>query len=74
PGQTTAQVPVPARLVGHSLRQASLRTEDRLTVVGVRPRGERFEQLPDPDRPLARGDLLIVVGAPQDIARFQHPI
>ena len=70
PGQTTSQVPVPQRLVGRSLRQANLRAADRLTVVGVRPRGERFEHLPDPDRPLRRGDTLIVVGAPQDIARF----
>ena len=71
PGQTSARVPVPPRLVGRSLRQANLRAADRLTVVGVRPRGERFEHLPDPDRPLSRGDTLVVVGTSQDIARFR---
>ena len=72
PGHTTASVPVPQRLIGRALREANLRSADRLTVVGVRPRGERFEHLPDPDRKLARGDTLIVVGDPQDIARFEN--
>jgi CBS domain-containing protein len=71
PGQTSARVPVPPRLIGSSLRQANLRAADRLTVVGVRPRGQRFEQLPDPDRPLARGDTLVVVGTAEDIASFR---
>jgi CIC family chloride channel protein len=72
PGHTTARVQVPGRLVGRSLRTANLRAADRLTVVGVRPRGERFEHLPDPDRALARGDTLVVVGTAQDIARFRE--
>jgi CBS domain-containing protein len=71
PGHTTAQVPIPQRLIGRSLREANLRSADRLTVIGVRPRGERFEHLPDPDRKLVKGDTLIVVGDPQDIARFR---
>jgi CIC family chloride channel protein len=71
PGQTTARVPVPRRLVGQSLREANLRAADRLTVVGIHPNGERFERLPDPDRPLVRGDTLVVVGRPEDIAQFQ---
>jgi CIC family chloride channel protein len=72
PGHTTAQVPVPPGLIGHSLRQANLRAAHRLTVVAVRARGERFEHLPDPDRPLARGDTLVVVGTAADIARFRE--
>jgi hypothetical protein len=74
PGHTSAQIPVPARLIGRSLRQANLRSTDRLTVVGVRFKGERFEHLPDPDRPLVRGDTLIVVGAAADIARVQESV
>jgi CIC family chloride channel protein len=72
PGHTTARIRVPRRLIGRSLREANLRAADELTVVGIRGDGERFEHLPDPNRPLVRGDTLVVVGTSAAIARFQE--
>ena len=70
-GVTLARIVPPPFLVGRSLRQADLRAAFHLTVVAVRCKGQRDEELPDPEAPLAVGDVLVVVGSPQDISRFQ---
>lgn len=71
-GFTIARVRTPASLVGRSLREANLRAAHRLTVVAVRHKGKGDEQLPDPEEPLGRDDILVVVGSPLDISRFRH--
>jgi trk system potassium uptake protein TrkA len=73
PGLTISRLGTPRApraLVGTSLREANLRAAHRLTVVAIRHAGEQTDQFPDPDQPLAKGDVLVVVGAPDDVRRL----
>jgi CIC family chloride channel protein len=70
-GLTVARVPVPASLVGRSLRQANLRAVHGLTVAAVQPGGQGEDQLPNPEAPLDASDVLVIVGRPADIEQFR---
>lgn len=72
-GLTVARAPVPASLVGRSLRQANLRAVHGLTVAAVQAGGQGEDQLPNPEAPLSAGDILVIVGRPADIERFRAP-
>jgi K+/H+ antiporter YhaU regulatory subunit KhtT len=39
--------------------------------VAVRHKGKGDEQLPDPEKPFDSRDVLVIVGTPEDITRFQ---
>lgn len=71
-GLMVAPVETPAWLDGRSLREANLRSTYNLTVVAVRHRVGGSDELPDPEQPLHSGDVLVIVGKPQDIARFRR--
>jgi CIC family chloride channel protein len=73
PALTLARVTTPSWVAGRSLRDANLRATHNLTVVAVQRGGEGEDQLPDPEVPLAPGDVLLVVGRPADIAEFRWP-
>lgn len=56
---------VPERWVGRSLRELDCRARYGVTVLAVQPRGREAGagyELPDPDRPLAPGDMLVLAG------------
>ena len=58
-------LPVPARWVGLSLRELDCRARYGVTVLAVQPRGREAEggyEIPDPNRPLAPGDMLVLAG------------
>jgi len=60
-------------LVGRTLRDLQLRQRQRLVVLAVRPAGRVApgpDPLPDPDRPLAPGDRLVLVGHADDLTGF----
>lgn len=57
-----------AEIGGKSLAQVELRQRYGVTVLAIKRAG-RLELNPDPQQPLLAGDLLIVVGKPEDIAR-----
>lgn len=71
PGMSLARVSTPQWLVGRSLRDANLRAAYNLTAVAVQRGGTGEDLLPEPDVPLAGGDVLVVVGRPNDVARFR---
>jgi CIC family chloride channel protein len=70
-GVAVARVPVPATLVGHSLRDANLRAAYGLTVVAIQRNGHGNDELPEPDAPLQPRDVLIVVGRPTDVEKLR---
>jgi CIC family chloride channel protein len=62
----TLRVPSPA--AGRTVRSLDIRSRFGVSVLALR-RGAIDEGV-DPDRPLARGDVLVTVGAPQDLDRL----
>lgn len=82
PGFSVTEVKTPESLVGKTLRQAALRKNYNLNVVGIKRKvpqigkdGERtFEEItenvPSPDARLEEADILILVGQDNDIAKF----
>jgi CIC family chloride channel protein len=66
-------LPVPAEWVGHSLRELDCRARWGFTVLAVqrdRGAGEGYD-LPDPERPLAAGDRMVVAGPLASFRRMQ---
>lgn len=59
---------VPPRFVGTSVRELEIRSRWNVSVIAVRREGIDGEV--DPDRPLKRGDGIVVMGAERDLARF----
>jgi CIC family chloride channel protein len=63
----------PDSYIGHNLRELQLRQRFHISVLAVKKRellGEARNELPDPDRPLAESDRLIVVGHVEDLTRL----
>lgn len=58
------EVRAPEVLIGQSLRELELRQRYGVIVIAVRTRGSLdVSGLPDPDRPLEPGDVLVIVGS-----------
>jgi trk system potassium uptake protein TrkA len=82
PGYSVAEMKVPERFVGKTLRQTNLRKtygvnvvaikrqKPQITEAGERTFEEETENVPSPDRGLEEGDILVVVGGDNDIGRF----
>ena len=64
------EIKVSYRLVGHTLLSLNIRAEYGLNIVAIK-RGEEILVSPDPGDPLQLNDILIVIGADQDINRFE---
>ncbi|HOJ05633.1 MAG TPA: cation:proton antiporter [Bacteroidota bacterium] len=63
---TAVEVEEHSPAVGRSLRELELRPRYSVTVLGQR-HGGTVHGAPDPDRPLRAGELLILLGTPEDI-------
>lgn len=82
PGYSVAEIKVPPKLVGKTLRETRLRKEHNLNVVAVKKKrpqitreGERTfeeytENVPSPDSAFEENDILVIVGSDSDIADF----
>jgi trk system potassium uptake protein TrkA len=69
-GWVMARAKPPKDLVGKELGATRLRTDRRVTVVGVKPAGsDRFTHA-ESSTVLAYGDDILVMGAPADVERF----
>jgi trk system potassium uptake protein len=64
-----AKTGVPARLIGHSLGTTRVRSEERITVVGVKKRGREFTYATR-DTVVEAGDVIIVSGRIDDVEAF----
>src|SRR5438067_3714167 len=63
-------VEVPQRWVGRTLRDIDCRARYGVAVLAVHPRGQQDErgyELPDPDRPLEPGDVLVLAGTAEGL-------
>ena len=63
-------VEVPQRWVGRTLREIDCRARYGVAVLVVHPRGQQDErgyELPDPDRPLEPGDVLVLAGTAEGL-------
>jgi di/tricarboxylate transporter len=63
------QVPAQSDLVGERLAETSLRTEEELDVVAVKPARENYAHKADPNHQLSPDDKLIVKGTPDRAVR-----
>ncbi len=72
-GQQVLDLEVPKAWVGRSLRDLDCRTRYGITVLARRPAGDDADayEVPDPARPLAAGDVLVVVGPPEALAQVR---
>jgi len=82
PGCSVAEVKVPARYVGRTLREIDPRRAFGVNIVAIKKKvpdltelGERtfkeyVENVPSPDAPLDESDILVVVGPDQQIEEF----
>jgi CIC family chloride channel protein len=72
-GQRVLDLEVPRAWVGRSLRDLDCRTRYGITVLARRPAGEDADayEVPDPSRPLAAGDVLVVVGPPEALSEVR---
>jgi di/tricarboxylate transporter len=68
-GMVELMLPPESTLVGSTIREAEVRTEYGLTVIGLR-RGQRVFGREFRDTTLRTGDTLLVIGFWSDIARF----
>jgi trk system potassium uptake protein TrkA len=63
------EVPVPAPLVGHTLRSAAVRERHDVTIVCVKPAGGGY-RMSRPEWELRDGDTLLVAGSPEAAEAF----
>lgn len=70
-GLTVTEVEVPESFLGRSLIDLALPRNYGVTVVAVRAGdGERVDVAPDPSRPFAAGDIVVLVAPSRSIARM----
>ncbi len=55
------EIPIPANVVGRTLRESDFRARHRMEVLGIRARDGSLRIPADPDQVLTSGDLLLVV-------------
>jgi trk system potassium uptake protein len=81
PGYSIEEVTVPDKLSGLSLREARIREQYRLNVIGIKKRVTRmvkgrmvkeevFNFTPSEDDVVEKGDVLVVIGKEEDLDRF----
>jgi len=69
------QVAEGSRQAGSTLDQLDLRRKFRVQVLGLREAGvQKFDYVPDPDRPIAAGTTLIVLGDAEDVAKLRKAV
>ncbi|MEW6774890.1 MAG: chloride channel protein [Bdellovibrionota bacterium] len=72
PGQQMAVLTVPPFLIGKTLREVDLRARYGVVVASVRPADSPARnELPDPARPFAPRDVLVLVGPNEAIEKFK---
>jgi chloride channel protein, CIC family len=72
-GGGAKEIPVTSNMVKKTLRELDIRARFNVNVVAIRRKGsgfDRSEAVPEPNRPLAASDLLLIIGAEDDIVRM----
>ena len=69
-GSAIAEVQVPSRMAGRTLRELDLRNKHNITVLLLRKPESASETSPAPDMVLERGDKLTVFGSREEIVKL----
>ena len=69
-GSAIAEVQVPSRMAGRTLRELDLRNKHNITVLLLRKPESAAETSPAPDMVLERGDKLTVFGSREEIVKL----
>ena len=60
---------VPNEWIGKSLRELNLRATKKINIIGIK-RNDEFEITPDPDAPLLKDDVLVIIGRNQTLSKL----
>jgi trk system potassium uptake protein len=71
PGLSVAEIHAPDFMAGRTLAELDMRRKFKVSVLLIK-NGSRFLISPDPDDRIHAGDLLVVVGRDEDIARLRE--
>ena len=63
------ETPVPSKWEGKTLMELDVRRNYGVSVVGINS-GEEIEASPDPEKPLEKGKVLILIGANEDLEKI----
>ncbi|RKY01854.1 TrkA family potassium uptake protein [Candidatus Poribacteria bacterium] len=70
-GRSVAQVNAPESFHGKTIAELKIRTRYGVNVIAVRRSGEKeITEMPSPDYVIKKGDVLVVVGANEDIEKL----
>ena len=69
-GSAIAEVLVPTRMAGRTLRELNLRNQHDITVLLLRKPGSETDMSPTPDMTLEKGDMLTVFGGREEIVKL----
>ena len=67
-------VPEGSKLVGQSLADSNLKQRYGITVIGIKHPGQKMNINPRADTPLSADDVVVVIGAVEDLERFSHDV
>ncbi|MDQ6599220.1 TrkA family potassium uptake protein [Bacillus salipaludis] len=65
------EVKIPEKMTEKTLRELDLRAKFNLTVIAIR-HGHEINITPSPDKKIARGDVLVVIGENSDLEQFSN--
>lgn len=65
------EVKIPEKMTEKTLRELDLRAKFNLTVIAIR-HGHEINITPSPDKKIASGDVLVVIGENSDLERFSN--
>ena len=60
---------MPEEWLGKSLRELNLRATKKINIIGIK-RNDEFEITPDPDAPLLKDDVLVIIGKNQTLSKL----
>lgn len=69
PDYSMVEAAVPQKWIGRTLKELDVRRTYEVNVVGIKE-GERVEITPDPELPLGRGMILMLVGSNEALKRI----
>lgn len=78
PGAVVAQIPVPTRFIGRTIRELDIRRNFRVSVLMIRHHdsggGEELDTAPQPDYTFQEGDTLLVLGPSEEIPYLRRGV
>ncbi len=78
PGAAVAEIPVPSRFVGRTIRELDIRRNFQVSVLMIRHReaggAEQLDTAPEPDYAFQEGDVLLVLGPSEKLPDLRRGV